>query len=105
MNPAHWRKQPEPVFSKDEGKEVYGPGHNGFADGAGQPWLIYHAAKLGGQAGTARYTCSPFTGTSKACLCLAPPWGPDAHGQPALMEILMGLQRHGGRRAPCTRRP
>ena len=26
MNPAHWRKQPEPVFSKDEGKEVYGPG-------------------------------------------------------------------------------
>ncbi|MFQ2100443.1 glycoside hydrolase family 43 protein [Aeromonas sanarellii] len=61
MNPAHWRKQPEPVFSKDEGKEVYGPGHNGFfTDGAGQPWLIYHAAKFKGAGWNREIHMQPF---------------------------------------------
>lgn len=62
MNPAHWRKQPKPVFSKDEGKEVYGPGHNGFfTDGAGQPWLIHHAAKFKGAGWNREIHMQPFS--------------------------------------------
>lgn len=49
MNPAHWRKRPQPVFRKDEALGVYGPGHNGFfIDDGGRPWLIHHAAKFKG---------------------------------------------------------
>ncbi|MFN6970662.1 MAG: family 43 glycosylhydrolase [Rheinheimera sp.] len=42
MNPAHWQKSPEPVFSRTE--QVFGPGHNGFfksPDGK-EHWLVYH---------------------------------------------------------------
>jgi GH43 family beta-xylosidase len=42
MNPAHWQKSAQPVFSRTE--QVFGPGHNGFfrsPDGKEQ-WLVYH---------------------------------------------------------------
>ncbi|MAQ01084.1 MAG: alpha-L-arabinofuranosidase [Alteromonadaceae bacterium] len=42
MNPEHWTKSPEPVFSRTE--TVFGPGHNGFftsPDGS-EDWLVYH---------------------------------------------------------------
>ncbi|MFC0047332.1 family 43 glycosylhydrolase [Rheinheimera tilapiae] len=42
LNPAHWKKHDQPVFSRTE--QVFGPGHNGFfksPDGKEQ-WLIYH---------------------------------------------------------------
>lgn len=42
MNPAHWQKSPQPVFSRTE--QVFGPGHNGFfksPDGK-EHWLVYH---------------------------------------------------------------
>jgi len=42
LNPAHWKKYDQPVFSRTE--QVFGPGHNGFfksPDGKEQ-WLIYH---------------------------------------------------------------
>ena len=42
LNVAHWKKSPQPVFSRTE--QVFGPGHNGFftsPDGKEQ-WLVYH---------------------------------------------------------------
>ena len=61
MNPTHWTKRPQPVFSKDEAVEVYGPGHNGFfTDSGGQPWLIYHAAKFKGAGWNREIHMQPF---------------------------------------------
>lgn len=43
LNPAHWVKTPQPVFTK--ATSAYGPGHNGFfksKDGK-EDWIIYHA--------------------------------------------------------------
>ncbi|NVK54299.1 MAG: family 43 glycosylhydrolase [Alteromonadaceae bacterium] len=42
MNREHWKKFPEPVFTRTE--TVFGPGHNGFftsPDGT-EEWLVYH---------------------------------------------------------------
>lgn len=61
MNPTHWRKQPQSVFSKDETVGVYGPGHNGFfIDDGGQSWLIYHAAKFKGAGWNREIHMQPF---------------------------------------------
>lgn len=45
MNPEHWAKTTQPVFSMNAESGAYGPGHNGFfksADGS-EDWIIYHA--------------------------------------------------------------
>lgn len=45
LNPAHWRKSDQPVFTKKPENNAYGPGHNGFfksPDGK-EDWIIYHA--------------------------------------------------------------
>ncbi len=45
LNPASWRKQPEPVFQRSDENSVFGPGHNGFfksPDGT-EDWIVYHA--------------------------------------------------------------
>ncbi|WP_102798885.1 family 43 glycosylhydrolase [Bowmanella denitrificans] len=42
LNRQHWKKYPEPVFSRTD--TVFGPGHNGFfrsPDGS-EEWLVYH---------------------------------------------------------------
>lgn len=42
MNPASWKKSPEPVFQRTE--KTFGTGHNGFVtspDGR-EDWLVYH---------------------------------------------------------------
>lgn len=42
LNRAHWKKFPEPVFTRTD--KVFGPGHNGFftsPDGS-ENWLVYH---------------------------------------------------------------
>lgn len=52
MNPASWRQDPQPVFTRNDAAGVFGPGHNGFfksPDGA-QDWIVYHAKT------TAQYT-------------------------------------------------
>lgn len=44
MNPANWKKSPEPVFRTKAEYHVYGPGHNSFTtspDGS-EDWLVYH---------------------------------------------------------------
>jgi GH43 family beta-xylosidase len=45
LDPASWRKSPEPVFVTSEANGVFGPGHNSFTttpDGA-TDLLVYHA--------------------------------------------------------------
>ena len=45
LNPGSWRKSQEPVFQRNDGAAVFGPGHNYFMqspDGK-EDWLIYHA--------------------------------------------------------------
>lgn len=45
LNAAHWSKNPNPVFERDDAAGVYGPGHNGFftsPDGT-EDWIVYHA--------------------------------------------------------------
>ncbi|SFB90590.1 Beta-xylosidase, GH43 family [Parapedobacter composti] len=48
MDPSHWTKHPQPVFSMRAENGAYGPGHNGFfksPDGT-EDWIIYHARNL-----------------------------------------------------------
>jgi GH43 family beta-xylosidase len=45
LDPASWRKWPDPVFSRCDEHHVYGPGHCGFfksPDGE-EDWIVYHA--------------------------------------------------------------
>lgn len=45
LNPASWKKYPNPVFAKSEENNVFGPGHNSFfksPDGL-EDWILYHA--------------------------------------------------------------
>ena len=45
MLAASWTKKSEPVFTRNDAGEVYGPGHNGFfksPDGT-EDWIVYHA--------------------------------------------------------------
>jgi GH43 family beta-xylosidase len=45
MDPASWRKMPEPFFTMCEAEGVFGPGHASFVkspDGT-EDWLLYHA--------------------------------------------------------------
>lgn len=51
INPAAWKKSPQPVFQQSAQAHVYATGHNGFfksADGK-QDWIIYHANSQPGQ--------------------------------------------------------
>lgn len=45
MNPKHWKKEPEPVFSKNTKHGVFGPGHNSFTTSPDltEDWIVYHA--------------------------------------------------------------
>jgi GH43 family beta-xylosidase len=51
LNPAAWKKSPQPVFQQSPEAHVYATGHNGFfksSDGK-QDWIIYHANSRPGQ--------------------------------------------------------
>jgi GH43 family beta-xylosidase len=51
INPAAWKKSPQPVFQQSPEAHVYATGHNGFfksLDGK-QDWIIYHANSQSGQ--------------------------------------------------------
>ncbi|MDE3251203.1 MAG: glycoside hydrolase family 43 protein [Bacteroidota bacterium] len=51
MNPASWKKSPEPVFKASLENSVYAPGHNSFftsPDGK-ENWILYHANSKPGQ--------------------------------------------------------
>lgn len=50
LDPASWRKLPEPRLTRSDEAEAFGPGHNAFftsPDGT-EDWLIYHANPLAG---------------------------------------------------------
>ncbi|MFL4908355.1 family 43 glycosylhydrolase [Streptomyces sp. MMS24-I2-30] len=49
LTPGNWQQHPGPVFSRDDAKGVYGPGHHAFfrsPDGT-QDWIVYHAKTTG----------------------------------------------------------
>ncbi|MFY7840727.1 MAG: family 43 glycosylhydrolase, partial [Lacibacter sp.] len=51
MNPASWKKSPEPVFKQSAENSVYAPGHNSFfqsPDGK-ENYILYHANSKPGQ--------------------------------------------------------
>jgi GH43 family beta-xylosidase len=69
MDPAAWRKLPEPVFQShvDEGGAVYGPGHCSFItspDGT-QDWIVYHAARRSGAGWDRDIRAQPFGWTAE----------------------------------------
>jgi GH43 family beta-xylosidase len=44
MDPASWKQHPAPVFERNDGAGVFGPGHHGFftsPDGK-EDWIVYH---------------------------------------------------------------
>jgi GH43 family beta-xylosidase len=44
LDPASWKKSPEPVLKTDEGRKVFGPGHNSFVVlPTGEDVIFYHA--------------------------------------------------------------
>ncbi len=50
MIPSDWTKAATPVFTKNVGGSVFGPGHNTFfksIDGS-EDWIIYHANSSSG---------------------------------------------------------
>lgn len=60
LDPASWRKQPEPVFSKTD--RVFGPGHASFVkspDGK-EDWIVYHAAIASGAGWNRNVRAQPF---------------------------------------------
>jgi len=51
MDPAAWKKSPEPVFKQSVENGVYAPGHNSFftsPDGE-EGYILYHANSKPGQ--------------------------------------------------------
>ena len=51
MDPASWKKSPQPVFKKSDANKVYAPGHNSFfksPDGK-EDWILYHANNREGE--------------------------------------------------------
>lgn len=51
LNPASWKKSPEPVFKQSPADSVYAPGHNSFfksPDGT-EDWILYHANSKPGE--------------------------------------------------------
>ena len=51
LDPAAWKKNPDPVFKQKPGYGVYAPGHNCFfksPDGE-ENWILYHANSKPGQ--------------------------------------------------------
>jgi len=51
INPAAWKKSPQPVFQQSPEAHVYATGHNGFfkSNDGKQDWIIYHANSQPGQ--------------------------------------------------------
>jgi len=51
LDPAEWRKSPNPLFRGKSPASVYSPGHNSFfksPDGS-EDWIVYHANSAAGQ--------------------------------------------------------
>jgi GH43 family beta-xylosidase len=65
VDPAAWKKSPQPVFKQAPAAGVFAPGHNSFfksADGK-QDWILYHANSESGQGCGAHRSprAQPFT--------------------------------------------
>ncbi|MDR6943101.1 glycoside hydrolase family 43 protein [Mucilaginibacter pocheonensis] len=51
LDPASWKKSPQPVFKQSPENEVYAPGHNSFfkSPNGREDWILYHANSKPGQ--------------------------------------------------------
>ncbi|WP_109742539.1 glycoside hydrolase family 43 protein [Arcicella aurantiaca] len=51
LNPASWKKSPEPVFKQSIENGVFAPGHNSFfkSPNGKEDWILYHANSKAGQ--------------------------------------------------------
>jgi GH43 family beta-xylosidase len=73
MNPASWKKHPEPVFKQSPENSVYGSGHNSFfksPDGK-EDWILYHANSQPGQG------CGKFRSPRAQKFCWKADGSPD----------------------------
>ena len=63
LDPASWKKHPQPVFARSPENGVHGPGHNTFVkspDGS-EDWIVYHAIdNAGGGWGQRSVRAQPF---------------------------------------------
>jgi GH43 family beta-xylosidase len=60
LDPASWRKYPEPVFHKTD--SVFGPGHCSFTTTPdGEDWIIYHSARYAGAGWDRQVHAQPFS--------------------------------------------
>ena len=43
-DPVAWKQHPKPMFTRQDDRGVYGPGHNNFFQSPdGKDWIVYHA--------------------------------------------------------------
>jgi GH43 family beta-xylosidase len=65
MNPASWKKSPQPVFKGSPTNQVFAPGHNSFfkSPNGKEDWILYHANSDPGQGcgGHRSPRAQPFT--------------------------------------------
>jgi hypothetical protein len=61
MNPASWKKHPEPIFKS--GSNVFAPGHHSFTKSPDdkEDWIIYHSARYSGSGWTRQIRAQKFT--------------------------------------------
>ncbi|WP_232522301.1 galactose-1-epimerase [Marinimicrobium alkaliphilum] len=80
MDPASWKKSPEPVFYSNESLERFGPGHNGFtlAEDGQTDLLVYHARSYRELQG------SPLTDPNRNARVRVLEW--DEHGFPVFHQ-------------------
>lgn len=82
LDPASWKKSPQPVFVESPAAHAYGTGHNGFfqsPDGK-EDWIIYHANPGPGEGcGVMRSTrAQPFTWSADGAPNFGKPVAPGA---------------------------
>ncbi len=59
LDPAAWRKEPQPVFAKTD--TIFGPGHASFVRSGDQDYIVYHAARSSGAGWARQIRAKPFT--------------------------------------------
>ena len=59
LDPAAWRKEPQPVFAKTD--TIFGPGHASFVRSGDRDYIVYHAARRSGAGWARQIRAKPFT--------------------------------------------
>lgn len=91
-DPSVWTKEKEAIFQRTD--EIYGPGHNGFAqsvDGS-EDYIVYHAARWGGSGWNRSIRLQKIGFDENGKIQIDAPLSPDAlmnipSGEPARMQF------------------